>query len=470
MARRPFFSGNYGSALGSTANAANLIARAGETQGRMLANMGAQIGGMIQQYGLNKEKREAEERTAIGNLSNFSPQDLLQLEQTNPELGRAVKNLLGGKGGKKDVDTINAGTAPFVANKARELDTRFKTAQIQGIEFENKFNKANEENRLLRSTLETESMQILNKYKDLQLEVLGIERDIKSNERDIDRDKKYAELEQKKLTLKNLRQDIQSKKNTNSVFAEQLDRERTEFAVDMSQTMSSLAINAEKLDQLMASRDVDQKTKEENLKILKTERKQLEQELTNQQNLLNSLSVDSADEDTDFIKEIDIGDAFQGGPLLGKDAAGLFYSVVGGLGSTFGADITPETTSQTQNLLTLETFLLPALVSDISSRPSNFNLEIARQKIPLPSDTNAVGRAKIEQLIPDLKLRLKEAENTIATAKTDASYFQEAQRQASRIRKIIPVLENSLKGKSPSLNAGKTSNNVGFRIVNRGQR
>ena len=61
MARRPFFSGNYGSALGSTANAANLIARAGETQGQMFANMGAQIGGMIQQYGLNKEKQKKNE-------------------------------------------------------------------------------------------------------------------------------------------------------------------------------------------------------------------------------------------------------------------------------------------------------------------------------------------------------------------------------------------------------------------------
>jgi len=61
MARRPFFSGNYGSALGSTANAANLIARAGEAQGRMFANLGGQIGGMIQQYGLNKEKQKKNE-------------------------------------------------------------------------------------------------------------------------------------------------------------------------------------------------------------------------------------------------------------------------------------------------------------------------------------------------------------------------------------------------------------------------
>ena len=458
MARRPFFSGNYGSALGSTANAANLIARAGETQGQAMANMGAQIGGMIQQYGLNKEKREAEERTAIGNLSNFSPQDLLQLEQTNPELGTAVKNLLGGKGGKKDVDLINAGTAPFVAAKANERDARLQESIIAGNQFENKFNEANKENRLLRSTLETESMQTLNKYKDLQLEVLGIERDMKSNERDIDREKKYAELDQKKLALENLRQDIQSKKNTNSVFAEQLDRERTKFAVDMNQTMSSLAINAEKLDQLRASRDVDQKTKEENLKILETERKQLEQELTNQQNLMKSFSSDTSDEGLDFIQPIDIDDAFQ------ADAAGLFYNIVGGIGGAFGADITPETTGQAQNLKMLETFLLPALASDISSRPSNFTLNVARQKIPLPSDRDDVGQRKIEQLIPDLKLRLVEAENTIKSGNTDASYFQEARTQASRIRKIIPILENSLKGKSPSSNAGTTSTNVRFKI------
>ena len=68
MARRPFFSGNYGSALGSTAQAADIIARAGQQRGQALANMGAQIGGMIQQYGLNKEKQKRNEDTAIGTI------------------------------------------------------------------------------------------------------------------------------------------------------------------------------------------------------------------------------------------------------------------------------------------------------------------------------------------------------------------------------------------------------------------
>ena len=316
--------------------------------------------------------------------------------------------------------------------------------------------------------METEGAKLLNDLRKQQKLISEIETDLKSNERDYDTDKRNTDLAKAKEVLASLKEEVIAKRNNNLVFKEQLDRERTKFAVDMSQTMSSLAINAEKLDQLRASRDVDLKTKEENLKILEAERKTLEQELTNQQNLMKSLSSDTSDEGLDFIQPINMDDAFQGGPLFGKDAAGLFYNIVGGFGSAFGADITPETTGQAQNLRMLETFLLPALASDISSRPSNFTLEVARQKIPLPSDRDDVGQRKIEQLIPDLKLRLVEAENTIKSGNTDASYFQEARTQASRIRKIIPILEDSLKAKNPSVSAGRTSTNVGYRI--RGQK
>ena len=59
---QPYFSGNYGSALGSTANAANLIARAGEVQGQMFANIGKQIGSTLEKFRMNKEKKETEQR------------------------------------------------------------------------------------------------------------------------------------------------------------------------------------------------------------------------------------------------------------------------------------------------------------------------------------------------------------------------------------------------------------------------
>jgi len=439
MARRPFFSGNYGSALGSTANAANLIARAGQQQGQMYANMGAQIGGMIQQYGLNKEKRRKEEDTAMGNLANFSPQDLLTLEQTNPKLRQAIKRATSDQASPRDFQLINSATAPFVANKARELDTRFKTAQIQGIEFKNKFDKADEENRLLRSTLETESMQTLNKYKDLQLEVLGIERDIKSNERDIDRDKKYAELEQKKLALENLRQDIQSKKNTNSVFAEQLERERTKFALGISEATSRLALNARKIDEIDANSELNTNIKQEQLAKLKAERQTIEQDLAKQQQLMESFRAESASEtDADLLGDIDLGDAFQG------DLPGYFLNTVGSVGGFFGQDFTPKTKEQAQNLKSLNALLRPAMVSQLSSRPSNYTLKTIEEILPQSSDSNPVGKAKIEKLIPILSNRLEEAIGTVQRANTGTNYYRNAFDQAKLLPKVIKKLKESL--------------------------
>ncbi len=81
MARRPFFSGNYGSSLGSTAQAADIIARAGQQRGQALAGMGAQIGGMIQQYGLNKEKRAE----LTGEIEAMLPQYMQKLTMSGDE-------------------------------------------------------------------------------------------------------------------------------------------------------------------------------------------------------------------------------------------------------------------------------------------------------------------------------------------------------------------------------------------------
>jgi hypothetical protein len=73
---QPYFSGNYGSALGSTANAANLIARAGEVQGQMFANLGKQISSTLEKFRMNKEKKEGEQR---------AENQFLNLYEGNPE-------------------------------------------------------------------------------------------------------------------------------------------------------------------------------------------------------------------------------------------------------------------------------------------------------------------------------------------------------------------------------------------------
>jgi len=82
MARRPFFSGNYGSALGSYDTAARLLAGAGQAQGQMFANLGADIGGAIEKYGLMKEKQKKDKGFLKGALAGIKA---LRESDPNPE-------------------------------------------------------------------------------------------------------------------------------------------------------------------------------------------------------------------------------------------------------------------------------------------------------------------------------------------------------------------------------------------------
>tara|TARA_R100001163_G_scaffold42426_1_gene32084 strand:+ start:10521 stop:11783 length:1263 start_codon:yes stop_codon:yes gene_type:complete len=82
MARKPFFSGNYGSALARVDT--RPIVEAGRAQGQMFANMGSQIGGAIEKYGLNKEKQKKNQAFIKGQsnlLDMLSEQDPEQADR-----------------------------------------------------------------------------------------------------------------------------------------------------------------------------------------------------------------------------------------------------------------------------------------------------------------------------------------------------------------------------------------------------
>ena len=139
MARRPFFSGDYGSALGSYDQAARLVAQAGQEQGRMFANLGqtlgSTLGAAIEKYGLNKEKRAKEEDAAMASLSTMSPFDLQEMGQNNPKVMKAIENALGDTAKPRDFQLVNATIAPYNAKKARDLSMESQRMQneMQGL-------------------------------------------------------------------------------------------------------------------------------------------------------------------------------------------------------------------------------------------------------------------------------------------------------------------------------------------------
>ena len=79
---KPFFSGNYGSALARVDT--RPIVEAGKAQGQMYANLGKQVSGAIEQYGLNKEKRNKLQATLEGQLS-ADPSIMQALTMTGDE-------------------------------------------------------------------------------------------------------------------------------------------------------------------------------------------------------------------------------------------------------------------------------------------------------------------------------------------------------------------------------------------------
>jgi hypothetical protein len=127
----PFFRGNYGSALGRVDT--RPIIEAGRAQGQMFAQAGAQIGNMIQQYGLNKQKRDKAEAAFQGDFGRVmqdNPEQLAEM-QADPVIGPTLKKIQEGKGSLPDFDKYNAYRA---ADKQAELDTlRTKSAELQGI-------------------------------------------------------------------------------------------------------------------------------------------------------------------------------------------------------------------------------------------------------------------------------------------------------------------------------------------------
>jgi len=469
MRRGQYFSGNYGSALGSYDTAAKLIAQAGQAQGQMFANLGNQIGGAIEKYQLNKEKRAKLEGEIEAMLPTYM-QDLTMSgnEDSDKKNMSRVEKFQKGDMSMSDLQGLAGELAMRDRQATKGLDQRYKQAQIQSLEFENRFKEADEENRLLRSTLETEGIGLLNRLRDNQLAVAGIEKQLKQNELGVNEERLKTELEQAKALLARTQEEVTQKRNTNSVFADLHEKDLTKYALDVAQAQSTLAINAEKLDQLRASSDVDLKTKEANLKILEAERKELEQGLLERQNLLNTFSAGiQANKDDPMVtqfSDMNFGDAFQG------DIAGAFFNTVGNIGGFFGAELTPETATEGQRIESLNALLRPAMVAQLSSRPSVYTLKTLEKILPQRKDNNQDGRIKIERLLPILRNRLKEAASTVQSGNTKTNYYQDAKEQANLLPKIIFGLETALKNNEQDSDVGdaitgKTSTNVGFRII-----
>ena len=142
MARQPFFSGNYGSALARVDT--RPIVEAGKAQGQMYANMGKEIGGMIKEYGLNKEKQgkltdkienrlkldpSIAQRLTMSGDEDYDKTNITDMEKlTKGELGlKGLQRLDSAMATLKEVDLQKN------AEEEREIANLYKTALTKQV-------------------------------------------------------------------------------------------------------------------------------------------------------------------------------------------------------------------------------------------------------------------------------------------------------------------------------------------------
>ena len=129
MARQPFYGRGPGPAIARMdMNAATAPGRA---YGQMYANLGKQAGDTIQQYQLNKQKRDESEAAFqgdIGRVMQDNPEQLTSM-QSDPVIGPTLKRIQKGNGTQKDFDKYNAYRA---ADKEALIEKmKLDTAQTQ---------------------------------------------------------------------------------------------------------------------------------------------------------------------------------------------------------------------------------------------------------------------------------------------------------------------------------------------------
>lgn len=239
MARKPFFSGNYGSALARVDT--RPIIEAGRAQGQMYANMGKLIGNTIEQYQLNKQKRDESEAAFQGKFGRISEQpggaEKILAMQNDSVIGPTLKRIQDGKGTQKDFDKFNAFTS---ADTEQEIQLMRKQAMESDIATKLLEN----ENRKLRNQIGVET-------KDDVIKGVGADTRTKEARADMAETDEAYYKDNIKLNRQNIESLIESRKFNTLAQIYNMNKVKAEIPEDLEKRFSDISTLLPKLDNTM---------------------------------------------------------------------------------------------------------------------------------------------------------------------------------------------------------------------------
>lgn len=201
-----FFRGNYGSALGRVDT--RPIIEAGRAQGQMFAQAGKDIGGMIKEYGLNKQKKE-KATSEVEGLLELYPEYATRLTASGDETSdkknqNTLDKLRRGELGLAELEGLAGKLALMEKQDLREQQEATRklserTALLNQLLTVEKFKAAKGENIYNEATrpreIEDKLADFAQKAELRPLEVAGKELEIEKQQREGDVDKEVLDLE-----------------------------------------------------------------------------------------------------------------------------------------------------------------------------------------------------------------------------------------------------------------------------------
>ncbi|MBP52575.1 MAG: hypothetical protein CMI27_05465 [Opitutae bacterium] len=445
MARRPFFSGNYGSSLGSTANAANLIAQAGAAQGKMFQNLGSDIGGAIEKYGLNKEKR-AKLTDKIENRIKLDP-SIAQRLTTSGDEDYDKKNLTlmeklsTGELGLKGLETLDSAMATI-----REVDLQKQQEQDSNIKTQMSELLLKEQNNKNKATEEALKLAQANK-----LFVQQSTQGLVSRLAGLSKDKQKEAYDSFDPTSKEM------VRRAESIMSGNFDP--SNFMPTASERLG-MQSDLLKIEELRGNIKRDEEARKDRQKASQAgvfeappnamfinEDGQVARVGTPSENIAPPVASPETTPPTVF-DPVD-AKAFRGQftPQI-VDTLDRAYSYLTGE-SLPGTD-QKEIKKQIQNLSTIGNAITPVLLAELGGKVTNLMIERVEKNIPLATDNVTKGREKIGQLVDLAKSQLSRAETFIETLNPGTQAYAEALGVKRFLEVNIPMLEQSIGADRPS--------------------
>jgi len=495
MARRPFFTGDYGSALGRIDT--RPIIEAGRAQGQMYANLGAEAAKAIETYQLNKEER--------AKLTGEIEQDILNygnsLTQTgNEDIDKKnqllIEKFQKGNASIPDMRNLAGSLARAqlneqkqMENEMRDLKTRFlladearkkdeeerkKAAEERTVAAEERTRAARIENMeaLIEAQTAEEAGELTPQQANLIAQTDAIMRGDPPKPFDPIRQeeiRKIAQQQNIRDNNKNILREIKEKIADPNYVTTVRDKHFLNYEEEIGK-----GFDIPPPPTLREQKELDPSTQITPVRYMgKPLRDYFMDErgrLLRMNSKTGQLSVvgtqienvgELTDEDREEIDKSQTG----GSPVSPVVARKAFGGTLEGQVSNFANSLSTyfgfatadspipftdkDRIDQQANLDTIRSIVMPGMVKAIGSKPSNYTMEIVQKSIPLTTDDPEVGMAKLRKLVEMMKTDIA---NTRRISKTlspteDTEEWGDAR---DKLRMLEPLYEVLLQSLDPS--------------------